>query len=200
MAKESVFKTLSDVDVSKMTRKKGDFTYLSWTHAWKAIKDHYPEATFVKTIYTDNQNNRLPFMRDTKGNTWVGVSVTIEGITLEEVYPVTDFRNKAMLHPDSFAVNTAHMRCLTKAVAYHGLGINVYAGEDLPMETSNVEILDEYKDKADSFVVEIKKAKDEKALDAIGKKVKAANLPASLKGNVETTFRNKRTQLKDKAS
>ena len=76
MAKQSVFQTLSGVDVSKMTRKKGDFTYLSWTHAWKAIKDHYPEATFVKTIYTDNQNNKLPFMRDTKGNTFVGVSVT----------------------------------------------------------------------------------------------------------------------------
>jgi len=200
MAKQSVFKTLSAIDVSHMTEKKGQFTYLSWTHAWKAVKDNYPEATFVKTVYTDNQNNPLPFMRDHKGNTFVGVSVTIEGITIEEVYPVTDIRNKAMAHPDAFSVNTSLQRCLTKALAYHGLGINVYAGEDLPMETSNVEILDEYKDKADSFIADIKKAKDEKALNAIAKKIKEANLPSSLKGNVETTFRNKRSQLKDKAS
>tara|TARA_X000001382_G_C3083253_1_gene151193 strand:+ start:39 stop:647 length:609 start_codon:yes stop_codon:yes gene_type:complete len=196
----SVFQRLSEIDVSHMTERKGQFTYLSWTHAWKAVKDNYPDAVFVKTVYTDNQNNQLPFMRDTKGNTWVGVAVSIEGITVEEVFPVTDNRNKAMTFPDSFAVNTAHQRCLTKALAYHGLGINVYAGEDLPMETSNVEDLDEFRQKAIQFVAEIKKAKDEKALDAIAKKIKEAKLPASLKGNVETTFRNKRTQLKDKAS
>jgi len=196
----SVFQRLSEIDVSHMTERKGQFTYLSWTHAWKAVKDNYPDAVFVKTVYTDNQNNQLPFMRDTKGNTWVGVAVSIEGITVEEVFPVTDNRNKAMTFPDSFAVNTAHQRCLTKALAYHGLGINVYAGEDLPMETSNVEDLDEFRQKSIQFIAEIKKAKDEKALDAIAKKIKEAKLPASLKGNVETTFRNKRTQLKDKAS
>ena len=73
-----------------MTEKKGNFTYLSWTHAWKAVKDNYPDALFVKTVYTDNQNNQLPFMRDTKGNTWVGVAVSIEGETVEEVFPVLD--------------------------------------------------------------------------------------------------------------
>ena len=196
----SVFQRLSEIDVSHMTERKGQFTYLSWTHAWKAVKDNYPDAVFVKTVYTDNQNNQLPFMRDTKGNTWVGVAVSIEGITVEEVFPVTDNRNKAMTFPDSFAVNTAHQRCLTKCLAYHGLGINVYAGEDLPMETSNVEDLDEFRQKSIQFIAEIKKAKDEKALDAIAKKIKEAKLPASLKGNVETTFRNKRSQLKDKAS
>jgi len=196
----SVFQRLSKIDVSHMTERKGQFTYLSWTHAWKAVKDNYPDAVFVKTVYTDNQNNQLPFMRDTKGNTWVGVAVSIEGITVEEVFPVTDNRNKAMTFPDSFAVNTAHQRCLTKALAYHGLGINVYAGEDLPMETSNVEDLDDFRQKAIQFIADIKKAKDEKALDAIAKKIKEAKLPASLKGNVETTFRNKRSQLKDKAS
>ena len=196
----SVFKRLSEIDVSHMTERKGQFTYLSWTHAWKAVKDNYPDALFVKTVYTDNQNNQLPFMRDTKGNTWVGVAVSIEGETVEEVFPVLDNRNKAIQFPDSFQVNTAHQRCLTKALAYHGLGINVYAGEDLPMETSNVEDLDDFRQKAIQFIAEIKKAKDGKALDAIAKKIKAAKLPSSLKGNVETTFRNKRSQLKDKAS
>ena len=196
MAKQSVFQTLSKIDVSHMTEKKGQFTYLSWTHAWKAVKDNYPEATFVKTVYTDNQNNPLPFMRDHKGNTFVGVSVTIEGITIEEVYPVTDIRNKAMAHPDAFSVNTSLQRCLTKALAYHGLGINVYAGEDLPMETSNVEVLDDYKDKADGFKDKIKSAKNQKALDAIAKDISAAKLPDSLAGPVRSAWSNKSRQLK----
>jgi len=191
-----VFKKLADINVSNMTEKKGRFTYLSWTHAWKAVKDNYPTATFVKTIYTDNQNNQLPFMRDTKGNTWVGVSVTIEGITLEEIYMVTDHNNKAIQFPDSFAVNTAHQRCLTKCLAYHGLGINVYAGEDLPMESSNVEVLDDYKDKADGFKDKIKSAKNQKALDAIAKDISAAKLPDSLAGPVRSAWSNKSRQLK----
>ena len=193
--KQSVFATLSAIDVSHMTEKKGQFTYLSWTHAWKAVKDNYPEAIFVKTVYTDNQNNRLPFMRDTKGNTWVGVSVTIQEITIEEVFPVTDNRNKAMTFPDSFAVNTAHQRCLTKCLAYHGLGINVYAGEDLPMETSNVEVLDDYKDKADGFKDKIKSAKNQKALDAIAKDISAAKLPDSLSSSIRSVWANKSRQL-----
>ena len=191
-----VFNKLAEINVSNMTEKKGQFTYLSWTHAWKAVKDNYPSATFVKTIYTDNQNNQLPFMRDTKGNTWVGVSVTIEGITLEEVFPVLDNRNRAIQFPDSFAVNTAHQRCLTKCLAYHGLGINVYAGEDLPMESSNVEVLDEYKDKADGFKDKIKNAKNQKALDAIAKSISAAKLPDSLAGPVRSAWSNKSRQLK----
>ena len=211
-SKLSVFQTLSQIDVSKMTETKGHgnfkATYLSWVHAWKAVKDYYPDATFEKKIFNDNQDNPLPFMRDTKGNTWVEVSVTIDGIKIPEVFPVLGLAEvngkkrdmQPLKHPDSFQVNTAHQRCLTKALAYHGLGIHIYAGEDLPMETSNVEQLDEFRQKAIQFVAEIKKAKDEKALDAIAKKIKEAKLPASLKGNVETTFRNKRTQLKDKAS
>tara|TARA_R100000458_G_C8273585_1_gene248468 strand:- start:91 stop:693 length:603 start_codon:yes stop_codon:yes gene_type:complete len=191
----SVFQRLSEIDVSHMTERKGQFTYLSWTHAWKAVKDNYPDAIFVKTVYTDNQNNQLPFMRDTKGNTWVGVAVSIEGITVEEVFPVLDNRNKAMQFPDSFAVNTAHQRCLTKALAYHGLGINVYAGEDLPMESSNVEMLDEYKDKANSFKDKIRNAKNQKALDAIAKSISAAKLPDSLSAPIRSAWANKSRQL-----
>ena len=191
----SVFQRLSEIDVSHMTERKGQFTYLSWTHAWKAVKDNYPDAVFVKTVYTDNQNNQLPFMRDTKGNTWVGVAVSIEGETVEEVFPVLDNRNRAIQFPDSFQVNTAHQRCLTKALAYHGLGINVYAGEDLPMESSNVEMLDEYKDKANSFKDKIRNAKNQKALDAIAKSISAAKLPDSLSAPIRSAWANKSRQL-----
>ena len=100
-----------------------------------------------------------------------------------------------MLHPDSFSVNTSLQRCLTKALAYHGLGINVYAGEDLPMETSNVEVLDEYKDKADVFKDKIKNAKNQKALDAIAKSILAAKLPDSLSAPIRSAWANKSRQL-----
>ena len=128
-----VFKTLAAVDCSEHTEKKGNFTYLSWTWAWSLVKSHYPTATFEKVVFHDNQNNPLPFMRDTKGNTYVQTIVTIEGESHSEIYPVLDFKNKAMPFPDCFAVNTALQRCLVKTIAYFGLGLNIYAGEDLPV-------------------------------------------------------------------
>ena len=128
-----VFKTLAAVDCSAHTEKKGNFTYLSWTWAWSLVKSHYPTATFEKVVFHDNQNNPLPFMRDTKGNTYVQTTVTIEGESHSEIYAVLDFKNKAMPFPDSFAVNTALQRCLVKTIAYFGLGLNIYAGEDLPV-------------------------------------------------------------------
>jgi len=128
-----VFKTLAAVDCSAHTEKKDKFTYLSWTWAWSLIKSHYPTATFEKVVFHDNQNNPLPFMRDTKGNTYVQTTVTIEGESHSEIYPVLDYRNKAVPFPDSFTVNTALQRCLVKTIAYFGLGLNIYAGEDLPV-------------------------------------------------------------------
>ena len=196
--KKTVFQTLSEINVSHMTEKKGNFTYLSWTHAWKAVKDNYPNATFVKTIYEDNQNNQLPFMRDTKGNTWVGVSVLIEGICIEEIFPVLDIRNKAMTFPDAFSVNTAHQRCLTKALAYHGLGINVYAGEDLPMASTNSKLLEEYQEKADVFKRKIKNVTKAIDLAKLGDEISAAKLPDSFADSVRAAFSNKSRQLKGK--
>ena len=194
----SVFERLSQIDVSNMTEKKGNFTYLSWTHAWKAVKDNYPNAVFLKTVYTDNQNNQLPFMRDTKGNTWVGVSVTIDGTTLKEVFPVLDNRNKAIQFPDAFAVNTAHQRCLTKALAYHGLGINVYAGEDLPMETSNVEAIEDLLSAKDKFISDIKEAKTLSNLEKLTPIISKSKLPESMKESIRREFVNKRKLLKAK--
>ncbi len=62
----------------------------------------------------------------------VHVSVTIKDLRRECMLPVMDHRNKAIQDPDAFAVNTAIMRCMTKAISMHGLGLYIYAGEDLP--------------------------------------------------------------------
>jgi hypothetical protein len=130
---KSVYQTLADVDCSNHIEKKGKFSYVSWAWAWALVKQNYPDATFEKHVFTDNQNNPLPFMRDTKGYTFVQTSVTIGGHTLSETFPVTDNRNQAIQHPNAFEVNTALQRCLVKTLAFHGLGLSIYAGEDLPV-------------------------------------------------------------------
>lgn len=130
---KSVYQTLADVDCSDHIEKKGKFSYVSWAWAWALVKQNYPDATFEKHVFNDNQNNPLPFMRDTKGYTFVQTSVTIGDHTLSETFPVTDNVNKAIQHPNAFEVNTALQRCLVKTLAFHGLGLSIYAGEDLPV-------------------------------------------------------------------
>ena len=71
----------------------------------------------------------------------VFVTVTMFGKAMTCQLPVMDFRNKAIHNPDAFAVNTAIMRCMTKALSLHGLGLYIYAGEDLPEgEGSDIDV------------------------------------------------------------
>lgn len=123
----SAWATLSKVDVSEHCETKGGFTYLSWSWAWSTLKKHYPDATFEKHLF-----DGLPYMLDAQGFAFVQVTVTIVGQSATEILPVLNHSNKPIKNPDSFAVNTALQRCLVKAIAFHGLGHYVYAGEDLP--------------------------------------------------------------------
>jgi len=136
---DSVWHNLSRFDVSKEVEQKGRFDYLSWAWAWAFVKEKYPTATFEKHIFKDNQDNPLPFMRDTKGHTYVAVTVTIESVSHTEIHYVMDHKNQSVQHPDGGQVNKALQRCLVKAIAFHGLGLNVYAGEDLPMDLDEVD-------------------------------------------------------------
>lgn len=126
---KSVFDVLSAVNCNEHTESKNGLTYLSWAWAWFAIKTYYPEATY--TIY-ENANGLNYF---TDGRTcWVKTGVTINGIENIEYLPVMDFKNKSIPADivTSFDVNKAIQRSLTKACARHGLGLYIYAGEDLP--------------------------------------------------------------------
>jgi hypothetical protein len=129
---KSVWETLSKIDVSAYTESKNGFTYLSWAHAWREIKNIYPQATFNKHL----DNDGTPCFMDRNGNAYVVVSVSIqtdnELATATEVFPVLDFKNKAIANPNAFDVNKALQRGLTKAMAYLGLGFYIYVGEDLP--------------------------------------------------------------------
>lgn len=129
----SIFKILNDINVNGHIEKKGNLAYLSWAWAWAEFKKKYPKSFY--TIY-ENENG---WFYHTDGNTaWVktGVTVVDGDYQLEhiEYLPVMDFKNKAMplTAITSTDVNKTIQRSLTKAVARHGLGLYIYAGEDLP--------------------------------------------------------------------
>jgi len=124
----SVWEKLSKIDVNDHTEKKNGLTYLSWAWAWGVLKNEYPEATFEKHVQPDG----MPYIKDENGYAFVQVTVTVEGISATELFPVLDYRNKAIQNPDAFSINTAFQRGLAKAISYHGLGHYIYAGEDLP--------------------------------------------------------------------
>ena len=125
----SIFETLYEVDVSGKTEKKNGLTYLSWAWAWAEVKKRYPMATY--TIYENKDG--LNYHHDGR-TAWVKTGVTIDGLEHIEYLPVMDFRNKSIKLNDvtSYDVNKTIQRSLTKALARHGLGLCIYAGEDLP--------------------------------------------------------------------
>lgn len=134
--KRSVFDTLNAINVNEHAEKKGNLTYLSWAWAWQEVKKACPDATY--TIY-ENQQGWNYF---TDGRTcWVKTGVTINGIEHIEYLPVMDNRNNSipLERVTSFSVNTAIQRSLTKACARHGLGLYIYAGEDLPQEEAKTQ-------------------------------------------------------------
>lgn len=127
--KTSVFDVLNSINVNEHTEKKNNLTYLSWAWAWSKVKEHYPDAFY--TIY----ENKDGLFYHTDGRTcWVKTGVTINGLEHIEYLPVMDNRNQSIGvdRVTSFDVNKAIQRSLTKAAARHGLGLYIYAGEDLP--------------------------------------------------------------------
>lgn len=126
---------LLKLDVSKMTEKKGGFTYLSWANAWLEFIKIYPSA-----VYEIKKNDKgMPLFGDNKIGFMCYTTVTANDITHEMWMPVLDFKNKAMLNPNMFDVNKSVMRCLTKNLAMFGLGLYIYAGEDLPTESEPID-------------------------------------------------------------
>ena len=126
---KSVFETLNSINVNDKTEKKNGLTYLSWAWAWGEVKKLFPDATY--TIY----ENADGWNYHTDGRTaWVKTGVTVNGIEHVEMLPVMDFKNRSipLENLTSFDVNKAIQRSLTKACARHGLGLYIYAGEDLP--------------------------------------------------------------------
>ena len=139
-----VFEKLFSVDVNEHKERKNGFDYLSWAYAWAEVKKRFPEAVYEIV----KQDNGLPYIYDPAAGDMVFTKVTIEGITHEMWLPVMDGANQAMkaeayeyntrsgkkrVEPATMTdINKAIMRCLVKNLAMFGLGLYIYAGEDLP--------------------------------------------------------------------
>lgn len=131
---KSVFEQLFSVNANDHTEKRNGLTYLSWAWAWAEVKKKFPETTY-KVYERETEFGLVNYFTD--GRTcWVKTGVTIEGIEYIEELPIMDFKNKSIALADvtSMDVNKAIQRSLTKACARHGLGLYIYAGEDLPEE------------------------------------------------------------------
>jgi len=122
------FTELDQVDVTKHIEKKGKFSYLSWAYAVRELKKRHPSATW--TIHEYGEEG-VPFI-NTECGFFVKVTVIVNGVEMTQVHPVLDNQNKTVTTPNAFQINTSIQRCLAKAIALHGLGIHLYAGEDLP--------------------------------------------------------------------
>ena len=127
----NIFNKLNSINVEEHIEEKNGLRYLSWAWAWAEIKKAFPSARY--TIY-ENIDGWNYF---TDGRTcWVKTGVEIEGLEYIEYLPVMDYKNKSipLEQVTSMDVNKTIQRSLTKACARHGLGLYVYAGEDLPEE------------------------------------------------------------------
>lgn len=163
---KNYFTELYNVNVNSMTEKKNGLTYLAWANCWAEVKKRHPDAIY--TIY----ENADGWNYHTDGKTcWVKTGVTVEGIEHIEYLPVMDFKNKsiALENVTSYDVNKAIQRSLTKACARHGLGLYIYAGEDLP-EEETIKADAETKQKANEKITK----KDIANLEAVAK---SKNIP-----------------------
>jgi len=130
--------SLLTLNVNDHTEKKANLTYLSWAWAWAEALKADPNAHYQVQMW-GKQGEEKCYM-DINGTCMVWVTVTMFGKPMTCQLPVMDHRNKAIPNPDAFQVNTAIMRCMTKALSLHGLGLYIYAGEDLPeMDTTLID-------------------------------------------------------------
>jgi hypothetical protein len=120
----SKYLELRKIDVSEHIEKKNNLSYLSWAWAVDTLLQQDPSATWEYKKPAQFGETLMVFC-----------SVTAFGKTMTAQLPVMDYRNKAIVNPDAFSVNTAMQRCLAKAIALHGIGLYIYSGEDLPENT-----------------------------------------------------------------
>ena len=121
------FEEVYAINVNDKTEKKNGLTYLSWAWAWAEFKKIYPDATYTVDKFDGTYctgNDKIGYM--------VRTEVMANGLTYEMWLPVMDMRNKTILQPVMTEINKTIMRCLTKNLAMFGLGLYIYAGEDLP--------------------------------------------------------------------
>lgn len=127
MSEKSNYEKLASINVNDKIEKKNGLSYLSWAWAVDQLMRADPMASWV---YGEPIRWGETVM--------VFCTVTAFGKPMTAQLPVMDYKNKAIPNPDAFQVNTAMQRCLAKAIALHGLGLYIYAGEDVPEEDNKI--------------------------------------------------------------
>jgi len=182
------FGELAKVDCSAHVEKKGKFTYLSWPFAMSELAKLHPKAEIEVREW-----DGFPAVRGPKG--WmVQVSVTIDGVKRTQWHPVLDSNNKAIPEPDVFQLNTSIQRAMVKAIALHGLGLYIYAGEDLPEGAADAQAAAEQV-KADDFKVAIEGAADEIELAKIASELASSGLPSGLLAGLRALYSAKKKAI-----
>ncbi len=128
------FTQLAQINVNEHIERKGQFSYLSWPFAVAQLRQFDPTATWQVQRF-----DGLPYLLAELG-TFVEVAVTVRGITLSQIHPVLDSKNRPIAVPNSFDINTSIQRALVKAIALHGLGLYIFAGEDLPNSDASIDV------------------------------------------------------------
>lgn len=172
MTASSSYARLAAINVNEKTERKGNLTYLSWAWAVDQLMRLDPSATW--------EYKEPACFKDTL---MVFCSVNAFGKVMTAQLPVMDHRNKAIPNPDAFQVNTAMQRCLAKAIALHGLGLYIYAGEDLPPDEGDIP-----QTSHDREAVIIEAAKLAVSLFAEGKEVGAYEAISGITDNEEKMF------------
>ena len=150
---KQVWQTLSAVDVSDHIEKKGNLSYLSWAWAYGTMMEHYPD------LHYSFEQDRCEFTNTVEISCSVLVNEKDQSMVRSMWLPVMDHRNKAIVNPDKFAINSSKMRCLVKCFAMFGLGHYIYAGEDINPVIANAVITDDQ-------IIAIKKLLDETGADS----------------------------------
>lgn len=152
------FKEINKINLNEYKDKKMDLDYISWAWAHQQMKliDENAEIkihefadpdVLISLAQSGTQitkeiidATKINYRKD-KAGAYVTVSVTLNDKTETETLAVMDFKNKSVVNPESTQINKAHKRCFVKALALHGLGLYIYAGEDLPEEdlTQNIQ-------------------------------------------------------------
>lgn len=193
-SEKTSYQTLRAIDVSEHIEKKGQLSYLSWAWAVDQLQLVDPTATWAFE----------PVQAIPDGTVLVWVSVTVLGKSHRMPLPVMDNRNKAIKNPDAFAINTAYMRCLVKCIAVHGLGLYIYAGEDLPEDVKEEQRTKAEQDEQRYRVIlkGIESAHARKELDDwIAEAADFANSGAAdnLKNGLRTAIHNAKQKFKEAA-
>ena len=143
MTHETVWKTLSSIDVNNKTEKKGNLTYLSWAWAWGELMNHFPQATYTFTEWEYPDGTYKDVLMYPDETCMVECELRIDDISHKMWLPEMDYRNQAVANPNARAISDTKMRCLVKCISMFGLGHYIYAGEDLPSSENSTPIATE---------------------------------------------------------